>query len=91
LSHHFTLCHNRLLEYFFCFLFVDSTVCNPNIYSSSTEGPNNKLFLLSPSIINGHLLICDWLIDNQSTQKSKVRQVAKDVVKSEVYPQIYSP
>ena len=25
--------------------------------------------------------------DNQSVQKSKVRQVAKDVVKSEVYPQ----
>jgi len=28
--------------------------------------------------------------DNQSVQKSKVRQAAKDVVKSEVYPQIYS-
>ena len=29
--------------------------------------------------------------DNQSVQKSKVRQAAKDVVKSEVYPQTYSP
>ena len=29
--------------------------------------------------------------DNQSVQKSKVRQAAKDVVKSEVYFQIYSP
>ena len=29
--------------------------------------------------------------DNQSTQKSGVRQVAKDVVKSEIYPQTYSP
>jgi len=28
--------------------------------------------------------------DNQSVQKSKVRQTAKDVVKSEVYPQTYS-
>ena len=28
--------------------------------------------------------------DNQSVQKSKVRQAAKDVVKSEVYPQTYS-
>ena len=28
--------------------------------------------------------------DNQSTQKSKVRQAAKDVVKSEVYSQTYS-
>ena len=29
--------------------------------------------------------------DNQSVQKSEVRQAAKDVVKSEVYPQTYSP
>jgi len=29
--------------------------------------------------------------DNQSVQKSKVRQAAKDVVKSKVYPQTYSP
>ena len=28
--------------------------------------------------------------DNQSTQKSEVRQAAKDIVKSEVYPQTYS-
>ena len=28
--------------------------------------------------------------DNQSIQKSEVRQAAKDVVKSEVYSQIYS-
>ena len=29
--------------------------------------------------------------DNQSVQKSEVRQAAKDVVKSKVYSQIYSP
>ena len=28
---------------------------------------------------------------NQSAQKSKVKQATKDVVKSEVYPQTYSP
>ena len=33
--------------------------------------------------------VIGWF-DNQSVQKSKVRQVAKDVVKSEVYPQTYS-
>jgi len=27
---------------FFVFLFVDSIICNPNIYSSSVEGPKNK-------------------------------------------------
>jgi len=34
--------------------------------------------------------VIGWF-DNQSAQKSKVRQAAKDVVKSEVYPQTYSP
>jgi len=34
--------------------------------------------------------VIGWF-DNQSAQKSKVRQVAKDVVKSKVYPQTYSP
>ena len=33
--------------------------------------------------------VIGWF-DNQSTQKNKVRQAAKDVVKSEVYPQTYS-
>jgi len=33
--------------------------------------------------------VIGWF-DNQSAQKSKVRQAAKDVVKSEVYPQTYS-
>ena len=28
--------------------------------------------------------------DNQSVQKSEVKQAAKDIVKSEVYSQIYS-
>ena len=28
--------------------------------------------------------------DNQSVQKSKVRQAAKDIVKSEIYSQTYS-
>jgi len=30
----------------FVFLIVDSMICNPNIYSRGTEGPNNNL---SPS------------------------------------------
>ena len=34
--------------------------------------------------------VIGWF-DNQSVQKSKVRQAAKDVVKSEVYSQTYSP
>ena len=34
--------------------------------------------------------VIGWF-DNQSVQKSKVRQAAKDVVKSEMYPQTYSP
>ena len=34
--------------------------------------------------------VIGWF-DNQSVQKSEVRQAAKDVVKSEVYPQTYSP
>jgi len=33
--------------------------------------------------------VIGWF-DNQSVQKSKVRQVAKDVVKSEIYSQTYS-
>jgi len=34
--------------------------------------------------------VIGWF-NNQSVQKSEVRQAAKDVVKSEVYPQTYSP
>jgi len=34
-------------------------------------------------------VVC-WF-SNQRTQKSKVRQVTKDVVKSKVYSQTYSP
>jgi len=30
------------------------------------------------------------LFDNQSAQKSEVRQVVKDIVKLEIYSQIYS-
>jgi len=33
--------------------------------------------------------VIGWF-DNQSVQKSEVRQAEKDVVKSEVYPQTYS-
>jgi len=33
--------------------------------------------------------VITWF-DNQSVQKSEVRQAAKDVVKSEVYSQTYS-
>jgi len=32
----------------FVFLTVDSMICNPNIYSRSTEGSNNNLPPLSP-------------------------------------------
>ena len=34
--------------------------------------------------------VIGWF-DNQGAQKSKARQAAKDVVKSKVYPQTYSP
>jgi len=34
----------------FVLLFVDLMICNPNIYSSSIEGPNNNLPPLSPSL-----------------------------------------
>ena len=34
--------------------------------------------------------VIDWF-NNQRVQKSKVKQVAKDVVKSKVYSQTYSP
>jgi len=47
--------------------------------------------LLPAGITNGHLLICDCWFDNQSVQKSEVRQAEKDVVKSEVHSQTYSP
>ena len=40
--------------------------------------------------ITTYWFVIGWF-DNQSAQKSKVRQVAKDIVKSEVYSQTYSP
>ena len=40
-------------------------------------------------------MVTYWFViawfDNQSVQKSKVKQAAKDIVKSEVHPQTYSP
>jgi len=44
---------------------------------------------LSLSQMATYWFVIGWF-DNQSAQKSKVRQVAKDVVKSEVYSQTYS-
>ena len=46
--------------------------------------------LSSLSQMATYWFVITWF-DNQSVQKSEVRQVAKDVVKSEVYPQTYSP
>ena len=34
--------------------------------------------------------VIGWF-DNKNAQKSKVRQATKDIVKFEVYPQIYNP
>ena len=42
------------------------------------------------SQIATYWFVITWF-DNQSVQKSEVRQAAKDVVKSEVYSQTYSP
>jgi len=42
------------------------------------------------SQIATYWFVIGWF-DNKSAQKSKVRQAAKDVVKSKVYSQIYSP
>ena len=41
----------------FVFLFVDSMICNPNIYSRGVEGPNNKLPLLSLSFCRSRALL----------------------------------
>jgi len=41
----------------FVFLFVNLMICNPNIYSSGTEGPNNKLPLLSSSLCHSRALL----------------------------------
>ena len=49
--------------------------------------PEDWVFL---SQMATYWFVIAWF-DNQSVQKSKVRQAAKDVVKSEVYPQTYSP
>jgi len=44
---------------------------------------NSRLNKLSQMVT--YWFVIGWF-DNQSAQKSKVRQVAKDIVKSEVYP-----
>ena len=55
-----------------------------------------KLYGLPESIVSDRVsqMATYWFViawfNNQSVQKSEVRQAAKDVVKSEVYPQIYS-
>ena len=51
------------------------------------ETENSRLNKLSQMAT--YWFVIAWF-DNQSVQKSKVRQAAKDVVKSEVYPQTYS-
>ena len=47
------------------------------------------MYSLSLSQMTTYWFVIGWF-DNQSVQKSEVRQVEKDVVKSEVYPQTYS-
>ena len=50
----------------------------------------NKILGLSTlSQMATYWFVIAWF-DNQSVQKSEVRQAAKDVVKFEVYPQTYS-
>jgi len=51
---------------------------------------NSVLGLAQLSQMATYWFVIAWF-DNKSVQKSEVRQAAKDVVKSEVYPQIYSP
>jgi len=48
---------------------------------------NSRLNKLSQ--IATYWFVIGWF-DNQSAEKSEFRQTAKDVVKSEVYPQTYS-
>ena len=47
-------------------------------------------FAMCLSQMATYWFVIAWF-NNQSVQKSKVRQAAKDVVKSEVYLQTYSP
>jgi len=49
---------------------------------------NSRLNKLSQMVT--YWFVIAWF-DNQSVQKSEVKQAAKDVVKSEIYPQTYSP
>jgi len=70
--------------------------------SRSPEGYKNYWGSLLSSRFHNSIILLDFLsqmatywfviawFDNQSIQKSKVRQAAKDVVKSEVYPLTYS-
>ena len=59
--------------------------------------PIYTTFTVAVLLVHDHMLsqmatywfVIAWF-DNQSVQKSKVRQAAKDVVKSEVYSQTYS-
>ena len=51
---------------------------------------NSSSLYWSPVLqMTTYWFVIGWF-DNQSAQKSKVKQAAKDVVKSEVYFQIYS-
>ena len=51
---------------------------------------SNKQRWVYVSQMTTYWFVVCWF-SNQRTQKSKVRQMTKDVVKSEVYPQTYSP
>jgi len=52
-------------------------------FAETIEIENSRLNKLS-QMATYWFVIC--LFDNQKTQKSKAKQVTKDVVKSEVYP-----
>jgi len=52
-------------------------------FAETIGAENSRLNKLSQ--VATYWFVIAWF-DNQSVQKSKVRQAAKDVVKSEVYP-----
>ena len=63
-------------------------------YNSCISSVQNLIeTLLSSSYLSQmatYWFVIDWF-DNQSAQKDKVRQAAKDIIKFEIYSQTYSP
>jgi len=59
------------------------------MFFAETIGTENSRLNKLSQIVTYWFVIA-WF-DNQSVQKSEVKQAAKDVVKSEIYPQTYSP